>query len=181
MWKIIALAVAALAPAAAPGAVQVVLHGILQTTSAPVQAAPARTADQVPESGKSFAPTCRGDQVLDSRPDPAWVGRSFAGDRCRSPALPPAIDGMRATRGQVVAAMAAAKRYEAAADGFARCVSDFVAARRAGTAHPLSQAQLVIENHRVLVAQRAMQRAQAQVNWAINAFNEYGSECPDHG
>ena len=177
MWKTIALAVAALAPAAVPG----VVHGILQTTSALTQAAPARTADQAPANGKSFAPTCRGDQVLDSRPDPAWVGQSFAGDRCQAPPLPPAVDGMRATRAEVVAAMAAARRYEAAADGFAHCVGDFVAARRAGSAHPLTQAQLVIENHRVLVAQRAMQRAQSQVNWAINAFNEYGSECPDHG
>jgi len=177
MWKTIALAVAALAPAAAPG----VLHGILQTTAAPVQAVLARTADQAPASGKSFAPTCRGDQVLDSRPDPAWVGASFAGDRCQSPPPPTVIDGARASRPQIVAAMAATKRYEAAADGFARCVSDFVATRRAHGAHPLTQGQLVIENHRVLVAQRAMQRAQSQVNGAINAFNEYGSECPDHG
>jgi hypothetical protein len=172
MWKTIALAVVALAPAAAPG----VLHGILQTT-----AAPARTADQAPVPGKSFAPTCRGDQVLDSRPDPAWVGASFAGDRCQSVSPPIAIDGARASRPQIVAAMAATRRYEAASDGFARCVSDFVTARRAGSAHPLTESQLVIENHRVLVAQRAMQRAQAQVNGAINAFNEYGSECPDHG
>jgi hypothetical protein len=177
MWKTIALAVAALAPAAAPG----VFHGILQTTAAPVQGVLARNVDQAPAFGKSFAPTCRGDQVLDSRPDPAWVGASFAGDRCQSVSPPIAIDGARASRVQIVAAMAATRRYEAAVDGFARCVSDFVATRRAHGAQPLTQAQLVIENHRVLVAQRAIARAQAQVNGAVNAFNEYGSECPDHG
>jgi hypothetical protein len=168
-----ALVTAVLAPATAPQ-----LRNVVR--DAP-QGLAAHTADQVPASGKSFAPTCRGDQVLDSRPDPAWVGQSFAGDRCHFPPLPPAIDGARATRGEIVAAMAAARRYEAAADGFARCVSDFVGTRRAGNARPLTEAELVIENHRVLVAQRAKERARTQVNWAINAFNEYGSECPDHG
>jgi hypothetical protein len=170
MWKSIAIAVAVLTPAATPQLFHV------------VQPAPASvTAAAAPAAGKTFAATCRGDQVLDSRPDPAWVGQSYAGDRCRAPAFPVALDGARATRGQVVAAMAGAKRYQAAADEFERCVGDFVAARHAAGARPLTEAQLIIENHRVLVSQRAKQRAQAEVNVAINAFNEYGSDCPDHG
>ena len=52
--------------------------------------------------------------------------------------------------------------------------------RRAGRQRPLTEAELVIENHRVLVSQRARQRAADQAKVAINAFNEYGSDCPDH-
>lgn len=169
MWKTIALAVAVLTPAAAPQLLHVV-RDAPQGALAPVAAAPA--------AGKSFAATCRGDQLLDSRPDPAWLSASFAGDRCQSPPLPALIDGARSSRDQVVAAMADARRYEAAADTFQRCVEDYVAARR--TARPLTEAELVIENHRVLVSQRARQRAADQAKVAINAFNEYGSDCPDH-
>jgi hypothetical protein len=166
MWKPIALAVAMLAPAAP------LLH-VARDAPQPKPVA------AIPASGKSFAATCRGDQVLDSRPDPAWLSQSFAGDHCQSPPMPAAIDGARATRAQVVAMMARAKSYEAAADTFQACVDRYVAARR--TAKPLTEAELVIENHRVLVSQRARQRAQATANMVVNAFNEYGSDCPDHG
>jgi len=170
MWKSIAIAVAVLTPAATPQLFHV------------VQPAPASvTAAAAPAAGKTFAATCRGDQVLDSRPDPAWVGQSFAGDHCQAPPQPSPIDGARSTRAQVVAAMSRAKTYEAAADAFQRCVGDFVAARHAAGARPLTQAEVIIENHRVLVSQRARDRAQAQVNAVVNAFNEYGSDCPDHG
>jgi hypothetical protein len=172
MWKSIALAVAVLAPAAAPGILHVA-QPAPQAASLPVAAAPA--------AGKTFAATCRGDQVLDSRPDPAWVGQSFAGDHCQSPPMPAPIDGARSTRAQVVAAMSRAKTYEAAAEAFQACVGEFASARHAGSARPLTEVQLIIENHRVLVSQRARDRAQAQVNAVVNAFNEYGSECPDHG
>jgi hypothetical protein len=169
VWKIIALAVAV---AAAPQ--------LLHVAREAPQPKPLRlAAGPAPTAGKTFAATCRGDQVLDSRPDPAWVGQSYAGDHCQAPPLPAPIDGTRASRAQVVAAMARARTYRAAADVFERCVENYVAARR--TARPLTQNQLVIENHRILVSQRASARAQAQVNAIVDAFNEYGSECPDHG
>lgn len=170
MWKTIALAVAVLAPAAAPQ--------LLHETRA-VPQVPAVPLGAVPAAGKTFAATCRGDQVLDLRPDPAWVSQSFAGDRCAAPPMPAPIDGASASRAAVVAAMARAKSYEAASERFQRCVGDYVAARRA--AKPLSEAELVIENHRMLVSQRASERAQAQANAIVDAFNEYGSECADHG
>jgi hypothetical protein len=165
MWKPIALAVAMLAPAAPQ-----LLHV--------VQPAP-QVASVVPAAGKTFASTCRGDQVLDSRPDPKWVSASFANDHCQAPPMPAVFDGARSSRDQIVAAMARTKSYEASADAFQACVDRYVAARRAGT--PLTEAELVIENHRVLVSQRAKQRAQAQVNAEVSAFNEYGSDCPNHG
>ena len=171
MWKTMAFTIAVLAPAAVPGALPV------GGSSAPKPVSE-RVASVAPADGQSFAPTCRGDQVLDSRPDPAWVGQSFAGDHCQSPPLPTPIDGELATRNQVVAAMVRAKRYGAEADAFQRCVSDFVVARQAHGATPLTSVQMIIENHRVLVSQRAKERATAQANAIVNAFNHYGSDCP---
>jgi hypothetical protein len=171
LWKPIAFAAALLAPAVSPG----LWHVPQDQKALPSSVAAA------PEAGQTFAPTCRGDQVLDSRPDPAWVSQSFAHDNCRAPTMPAAIDGFRASRVQIVVAMTRAQAYESAAGAFQACVSDFVAGRQAAGAHPLTQAELIIENHRILTSQRAKERAQAQVDVAINAFNEYGSECPDHG
>ena len=171
----IALAAAGLALAAAPGIFHV------------VNAAPeSRALPQpsfVPAASKSdqrFAPVCRGDEILDSRPDPRWVGESFNNDHCRAPRLPPVLNGAAATREQVVAAMEELKRYAVAADTFQQCVSDFVHARKTHTASvetPLSPSEVIIENHRILVSQRSKETAAAQVRVAINAFNRYGSDC----
>jgi len=171
----IALAAAGLALAAAPGIFHVV-------NAAPEPRALPQVS-VVPAAGKSdqrFAPVCRGDEILDSRPDPRWVGESFNNDRCRAPRLPPVLNGATATREQVVAAMEEVKRYAAQADAFQQCVSDFVAARKARTASgekPLSPSEVIIENHRILVSQRSKETAAAQVRVAINSFNRYGSDC----
>ena len=158
MWKAIVLATAALA--AAPPFLR-----------AP---APGRVALAAPPSaGKTFAPACRDGQVLDSRPDPAWVSRSFDRDNCREPAMPAVPDGTKASRAQVVAAMASAKAYGAAADAFQKCVTGFVAAL------PLTPSQRIIENHRILLSQRSAERAQTQARAVIVAFNAYGSGCED--
>ena len=171
MWIKIAFAVGVVAVAAAPEIFPVV-------SAAPE---PARISKPAPKTlGGTFKPVCRGDEVLDSRPDPAWVRASFNRDNCQAPNLPPMLDGAAATREQVVAAMAEAKAYAAKADAFERCVSDFVAAKRAqGLAggNGLTQPQVIIENHRILVSQRSKERADAQVRVAINAFNHYGSSC----
>jgi hypothetical protein len=172
MWIKIALAVGVVAVAAAPEIVPVVSAAPEPTSGVAIsrpKAAP-----------RTFKPVCRGDEVLDSRPDPAWVRQSFTNDNCQAPSLPPVLDGARATREQVVAAMAEAKAYAAKADAFERCVGDFVAAKRAEAAaggKGLTQPQVIIENHRILVSQRSKERADAQVRLAINAFNHYGSSC----
>jgi hypothetical protein len=170
MWIKIGLAVGVLAVAAAPEFFPV------------VNAAPEPVPVISKPAPRTFKPVCRGDEVLDSRPDPAWVSQSFNKDNCRAPRLPAALDGFSATREQVVAAMGEAKRYAAAANEFQRCVSDFVATHRAGSAQsatPLTPSQVIIENHRILVSQRAVQTAAAQARVAINQFNSYGSDCPD--
>jgi len=174
MWSKTALAAAVLLLAATPE----FLH-VVKAAPEPVRL-PLGAVSRAP-SDTRFKPVCRGDEVLDSRPDPAWVSQSFNKDNCRAPLLPAALDGFSATREQVVAAMAEAKRYAAAADEFQRCVSDFVAAHRARSAPgpTLTPSQVIIENHRILVSQRSKERAAAQVRVAINAFNEYGSDCPD--
>jgi hypothetical protein len=133
------------------------------------------------ERQASFAAVCRNDEV-DSRPDPAWMQASFLHDGCRMAPAPAIINGASASREQIVAAMAEAKRYEAAADAFQKCISNFVIARRAGTAqaaNALTPSQTLIENHRMLVSQRSKEIAAARVRVAINDFNKYGSDCPD--
>jgi hypothetical protein len=170
MWIKIALAVGVLAVAAAPE-----IFPVVSAAPEPIQAISKPAA-----APKTFKPVCRGDEVLDSRPDPAWVGQSFNQDNCRAPSLPPLLDGATATREQVVAAMAEAKAYATKAGGFQQCVSDFVAAKRTEAdsgGKGLTPSQVIIENHRILVSQRAVERAQAQVRVAINAFNRYGSDC----
>jgi hypothetical protein len=173
MWTKIALAAAGLMLAAAPEIFQVVNAAPEPRALPPTAIAPAaRNAD------KRFAPVCRGDEVLDSRPDPAWVAASYNKDHCQAPGFPARLNGATASREQVVAAMAEAKRFGAAADAFQKCVSDFVAARKISSG-PLTPSQTIIENHRILVSQRSKERADAQVRVAINAFNRYGSDCPD--
>ena len=170
MWIKLALAAGALGIAAAPQFFPAVYA---TPEAAPVISKPAAA---------TFKPVCRGDQVLDSRPDPAWVRASFARDNCQAPGLPLLLDGSSASREQVVAAMAAAKRYAASANAFQKCVSDFVAAKRGEAARgqaPLTSSQIIIENHRILVSQRAAETAAAQARVAINQFNSYGSDCSD--
>jgi hypothetical protein len=168
MWKTSALAAAVLMLAAAP-------------EFFPLRAAPEPKTLPTPTVTKAvrdtFAPVCRGDEVLDSRPDPKWVGQSYAGDNCQAPALPARLNGLTASRQQVVAGMAAAKRYAAEAAAFQACVSRFIAARR--ESRPLTPSQVIIENHRILVSQRAVETAAGQIKTAIVAFNSYGSDCPE--
>src|SRR5580700_2165202 len=76
-------------------------------------ASPTQLASRTP-----FGAICRTSGVGDARPDPAWMQTSFAHDSCSAPAMPAPVDGETASREQIVAAMAAMKRYAAAADVF---------------------------------------------------------------
>jgi hypothetical protein len=175
MWIKIALSAGVVLAAVAPQA--------LHAPNAQPQPPTLQTQSPATAGGQTrFAAVCRGDQVLDSRPDPAWVRASFNNDHCQAPPVPAFINGGAASREEIVKAMIRAKNYAAAADTFQKCVSDFVAARRMDAAHgggALTPSQVIIENHRILVSQRSKQTAAAQVRVAINAFNQYGSECPD--
>ncbi len=175
MWKQIATGAACLAAITAAGA-------FLAAQATPE---PGKTVRNVSISrlagGQSFAPVCKASDIVDSRPDPAWVGVSFAGDNCQAPVVPAALNGSTASRVQVVASMAALKRYNTASDAFQRCVRDFVAAKRAQAekiSKPVSNSLVIIENHRILASETNKNKVAAQVRAAIVAFNEYGSECP---
>jgi len=170
VWQKVGWGAAFLAVIAAPQALQA------------VRAAPERLPGALPAqvaTGKPFAAVCKAGEIADSRPDPAWVGASFAHDNCWAPRMPVPPDGATAKRAQIVAAMAAEKSYLAQSDVYQKCIADFVAFRKAQAANKPADGPLVmIETHRILVSQENKKKAADQIKVAINAFNEYGSECP---
>jgi hypothetical protein len=131
-----------------------------------------------PSAGKTFDALCKDDVVAASRPDPAWLLASYAGDNCRAPAMPAALNGRTATRAQITAGMAAVKAYAAKAEAFETCVAGFVAVAKTRGAAP-GKSFLLVETHRVLVSEKNRKLAAARMAAAINAFNEYGSECAE--
>ncbi len=131
----------------------------------------------IPAGDKPFARICKSDEVIDARPTPAWVRASFASDNCRAPNMPAAVDGFTASREQIVAGMAAAERYAAAADLFERCVQNFVADRKTDK-RAANMSVEIIQNHRILASQRNKQIVSARMDAAVSNFNEYGSGCP---
>jgi hypothetical protein len=170
MWIKVILVAGVVAAAGAPR--------LLQKEPAPSEPAQLAAASKTASDGR-FAPTCGEDKVVDIRPDPAWVSASFKNDACEAPSLPVVKNGATATREEIVAAMAGQKAYDTAALHFEKCVSDFVAARRTDGTGSFPESRAIIENHRILASQRRRQSVATQVRVAINAFNRYGSDCPD--
>ncbi len=131
-------------------------------------------------ASQTFAGTCSANEkVADSRVEPAWVGKSYAGDGCIAPSLPSRVNGYTASHQQVLAGMAAQKKYIAQADAYQRCIVDFVAARRTAADRDkksMDVAMTVIENHRLAASQADRQTVSDQVRIAIAAYNEAGSE-----
>lgn len=150
------------------------------------QAAPkpgAATAPVLLDEGTPFGRICKTTPIAEARPDPAWMGASFAGDNCVAPKMPAPIDGYTASREQVVAGMEAAKNYAAASDAFQRCILDVVAARKAQAAKdakPISPSFVLLENYRIAASEKNKKRVDDRTKMAIIAFNEYGSGCPPH-
>ena len=172
MLKRIAIGAGLLAALAASGA--------LLVAKATPQPQPNANTSRLAQ-GKSFAPVCKSGEVVDSRPDPAWVGQSFARDNCTAPQMPAPINGLVASREEIVAGMAATKRYAALSDAYQRCIRDFVVARqsRPDANKPVAMALVTIENHRMLVSETNKKKAKARMEASIMAFNEYGSGCPE--
>ena len=174
MLKRIAIATGLFAAMAAAGTLVV-------AKAIPDPQAVATPASAVPADGKPFGRICRSNEVVDSRPAPAWVGASFENDNCSAPRMPADVNGFTASREQVVASMAAAKRYAAASEAFERCIQNFVEARKARARESglaVSTPMVIIENHRIAVSQRDKKLVEARVRNTINNFNEYGSDCP---
>jgi len=158
-------------------AATVVAAGALFAAKALPERSAALAPPSVPAGDKPFARICKSDEVIDARPTPAWVRASFASDNCRAPSMPAVVDGFTASREQIVAGMAAAERYAAAADLFERCVQNFVADRKTDK-RAANMSVEIIQNHRILTSQRNKQIVSARMDAAVSNFNEYGSGCP---
>jgi len=143
------------------------------------QSAPPLQATPAPAPAETFTAICAANAVQDTRVDPAWVLASYAGDHCRAPAMPLPPDGRTATREQIVAGMEAAKRFAVQSDAFQKCVSTFVAARGAQASPTAERAFRLVENHRIQVSEKNRKKAAVQIAAAIEAFNAFGSECPE--
>jgi hypothetical protein len=160
-----------------------VVSAFLTTTIDARTRLPASTASPTQLASRTpFGAICRTGQIGGARSDPAWVQASFAHDSCSAPPAPAPVDGYTASREQILAAMAAMKRYAAGSDVFQRCVSDFLLARKAQTdtdGKPVDEVLLILENQRIAASERSKRRNAEQVEFAINSFNEYGSDCPD--
>jgi len=169
MFKQVGTSMVLVAAAAAAGT-------IYAAKATPEPAKPVTVSRAVPAGDKPFAPICKSDGVIEGKPDPAWVGQSFANDHCLAPSMPVAIDGAKASREQVVAGMAAGERYAAAAVAFERCVQKFVDDRKTG-GQAISTPLVIIENHRIAASRRNTQLVAARVRATIVSFNEYGSDC----
>src|SRR5437879_10112624 len=111
VWKKAGFGAAFLAVIAAPGAFYAVHAKPERLPLSDRSALRAQVA-----AGKPFAAVCKAGEIADSRPDPAWVGASFARDNCWAPPMPARLDGRTAKREQIVAAMTAEKRYLAQSD-----------------------------------------------------------------
>jgi hypothetical protein len=159
-----------LAALAAAAALAVIAAGTWPVRgSAPLPA----LAPQAASAAAFTATICASNPVEDTRPDPAWISASFGNDHCWAPAMPAALDGYSASREDVVAGMAAAKRYAARSAIYRKCIADFVARRSGG-----GKSFQLVENHRLLVSEKNQRIVDGRINAAIEAFNEYGSECP---
>jgi hypothetical protein len=175
----IGLGVSVLVAAAACGGL-LVAHASPQRPASP---AAAQISFAPKPQARTFSATCNLEQGLaDTRPDPAWVGASYADDHCTAPALPARVDGLTASNKQMDAYLAAEKRYDAAAVAYQRCISHVVSARSAQAAKEqksLDMAFVVIENHRIAASRADEKKVSDQVTLAVEQFNVFGSECPD--
>ena len=173
IWKNAALGAGFVAVLAAPMA----LHAMVAPPPPPrvpvVQAAKISAAN-------SFTATCTAAEVVDSRPEPAWVAASFEGDNCWAPKAPAAFNGEIASRGEIVAAIAAVAKYNTQLGSYQRCIATAVASRKEAAARvrkPLEVAFVTIETHRLTVAEENRKKAKQRLAAEVEAFNAPGSEC----
>ena len=135
----------------------------------------------------TFAASCGDEMTLDMRPDPAWVGQSFAKDDCWAPKLPAFVDGYAAYTSdgkKVEASMASMEKYIADAHVYQKCIANFVVAKRAEAEKnnvPVDKALMVIEDHRIAASKANEKKVATQVEITIAQYNENGSACTDGG
>jgi hypothetical protein len=171
-WKNAGLCAGFVAVLAAPAA----LHAMVAPPTPKPVIQGAKTA-----AGDSFLATCiAAADLVDTRPDPAWIGASFGGDNCWAPRPPSIIDGENSSRAQIVAAMATEKSYKAGVAAYQMCIANVVASRKAAAdkmGKPMDVAFVTIESHRVTAGEENQKKADRRIAAEIEAFNLPGSEC----
>jgi hypothetical protein len=127
-----------------------------------------------------LAPICStGDE---GRPDPAWLRQSFENDNCWLPQEPPAVDGTKASRDQLMAGLAAAKKFTASAERYQECIGSYLAQRKQQaqrSGKPMKATLVTIETHRIVASEASKKRVWDRITMAVDTFNAEGSECPD--
>jgi ribonuclease PH len=90
----------------------------------------------------------------EGRPDPAWMRQSFENDHCSAPQEPPVLDGTKANRDQLMAGLAAAKQFAAAAERYQECISAYLTQRmqEASAAGNLAENRVSPSPHHALKA-----------------------------
>ena len=132
----------------------------------------------------TFEAHCSDDLSVDLRPDPKWVGQSFANDDCWAPPMPAFIDGFAADGKKIDTTVAQMKVYAAQAHAYQKCIANFVTARAtaAEAAHkPLDKTLILIEDHRIAASQANEKKVSTEVEIAVDQFNQNGSDCTDGG
>ena len=139
---------------------------------------------QAKADSNSFAASCSEGLTVDMRPDPKWVGESFANDDCFAPALPAFIDGYAADIKKVNASTLQLIAYTTQARVYQKCIANFVAVKQAEAdkAHkPLDKAFAIIETHRIAASEANIKKVTIEVQMTVDAYNENGSGCTDGG
>ena len=145
----------------------------------PVSPQPAAASFIPPRIAASFTAICRTGDA--GRPDPAWMRQSFEHDDCRLPEEPPVVDGTTASRDQLMAGLAAAKRFAAATERYQTCISAYLTQRKQAaerTAKPMKASFVAIETHRMIASEASKKRVWNRITMAVDTFNAEGSECP---
>src|SRR5579871_5677875 len=125
------------------GGVILALVAHVTPESAVTPSIPART-------DAAFAAICKTSSV--DRPDPDWMRQSFEGDHCSLPQEPQALDGTKASRDELIAGLAAAKKFAVAAERYQECINAYLTQRKhesERSGQPVKLTLVAIETHRI--------------------------------
>jgi hypothetical protein len=132
----------------------------------------------------TFAAHCSEDLSVDLRPDPKWVGQSYANDDCWAPPMPAFIDGFAASDQKINATAAGLKVYTAQAHVYQKCIANFIAAKQGAaqkSGRPLDKSLIIVEDHRIAASVANVTKVSTEVEIAVDQFNQNGSDCTDGG
>ena len=153
--------------------------GVILALVAHVSPESAATSSIPAQTDAAFAAICK--TSGEDRPDPAWMRQSFEGDQCSLPQEPQALDGTKASRDELIAGVAAAKKFAASADRYQECINAYLTQRKHEaelTGQPVKLTLVAIETHRIIASEASKKRVHKRIAMAVDDFNAEGSECP---